>query len=169
MPGSKRANNFHLLIDIYEITDNKFDSKKFIDSSVITQEQYDGRYVLLLDKEILFHTYKLDFKYVVNYIVIYITSGKITEFKLLFDGIDSNITISDMFMCDNKYIIPFTKSLNKENIDLYGINFSEIKNATLILYIDDKPLFTDEYVYISAINYNAIIVKPNDFYISCSS
>lgn len=143
----KNIDNFNLSVDIYEICNPEYNPTKFRCSDIITQLQ-------LNKGKMLARGLSLDFKHMVNYIIINIPNGKLKDFKLLFDGVESNITITCMFKFGNNYIIPLTKSLDWEYITTYGINFSRLDTVTLCMDIDG----ISDKVSVFAINYNEIIM-----------
>lgn len=152
----KNTDNFNLSVDIYEICNPEYNPTKFRCSDIITQLQ-------LNKGKILARELSLNFKHMVNYIIINVPNGKLKDFKLLFNGVKSNITITHMFKYDDNYIIPLTKSLDWEYITTYGINFSRLDTVTLstdIVGIADK-------VRVFAINYNEIIMGYYGYNLQC--
>lgn len=146
-------NDLHLFVDIYEICDPDY-NPDFIYSDIMTYQQLIGKKNLARDEKIL-----INFDHIINYIIIDTLGEKLIDFKLLFNGIDTNIVISDIFRYDDMYIIPLNKSLNVEYFDKYGINFSRIDFAELILDIDGKN--NENNVNIFAISYNEIRSAPS--------
>lgn len=141
----KNIDNVNLLVDIYEICNSEYNPTKFVCTDIITQHQLNkGK---MSPKGL-----SVNFKYMVNYIIIHIPNGKLIDFKLLFNGTNSNITATHMFKYDGMYIIPFTKSLDQEYFTTYGINFSRLDSVTLTMDIDG----INNQVSVFAINYNEI-------------
>lgn len=158
-PGHKDLSNFKLLVDIYEITDTNFDSANFICNNVATRQIFTGgenRDIGQLCK------YKLNFSNVINYIIIHLSNDTLKNFNLRFNGINTSFDMSNIIKYDNKYIIPFTKSLDITHYDDYGINFSKIDNPYLTLDIDGE---VDSIVNIFAISYGDITITPTDLQI----
>ena len=149
--------DFTLSVDIYEIDDVNFNEDTFTYNNAVVQCQYTGMESASKGTNAL--KFKTDFNHVMEYILVSIPDTKITDIILQLDGFDMHIPFEDLVCHDAHYIIPLTKSLNKEMINEYGINFSRCNYCTISIKYD---IITNEVfapVYIYGISCNAIIAQ----------
>lgn len=153
-----------LLVDIYEIIDDmeisycvdgisrKIEPEKSESHSLITQTQFTGEDIIY--NYTLPGTYRLNFNYVINYIIIDIPKGAPINFHLTLGEMYPNFSMLDACIYNNQYIIPFTKFLNNFN---YGINFSTIRNQILTIQFDQNINYDrNDCIAVYAVGYNGI-------------
>lgn len=145
--------NFTLSVDIYEM----IEPLKYDIPNIIVQQQFTG-----FENLAMCGKYKLNFNHIVNYIIIDAPKCTIERFILHIDNFDTDIDMKDIIYYNNQYIIPFTKSLDLDNFDTFGVNFSG-RNVMLMLWLksDDENVFIDpgSRVGIFAVNYNGFTDK----------
>ncbi len=148
--------NLSVSVDIYEINDPEFDHDTFVHNDVIQQCQFTGVEAFPAQ----FGKFKLDYNHVVNYILVSITDSKILNLDLRLDNNNICIPIDEMLCYDGHYIIPLTTSLDKNNINKYGVNFSKSDYTYISVKLETSGDI-DTRVYIYAISNGAIEIKNN--------
>lgn len=146
--------DFELSVDIFEIDDENFDENNYIYDNIIVQCQYTGPEVACNGSSA--GKYKLNFNHVMDYILLSIPDTNVTRVILQLDGYNAiDLSTENLICYDNHYIIPLTKSLNQDNINTYGINFSRCDNTILCIWYDAITNASSN-VYIYGISHNAI-------------
>ncbi len=148
--------NLSVSVDVYEINDPEFNHDIFVHNDVIQQCQFTGVEAMPAQ----FGKFKLDYNHVVNYILVSIPNSNILDLNLRLDDNNICIPIDNMLCYDGHYVIPLTTSLDKNNINKYGINLSRVDRPYLNVKLETFGDI-DTRVYIYAINNGAIGIRKN--------
>lgn len=144
------GDDFELLVDVYSIENGPyFNPVEFNRDRAITQLQFTGTEITS-GREV--EKFKLDFNYLVNFLIVSFSNNRPEKIDLLFNGHDTNINLENMIQYDDHYIIPFTPSLDLNNFSTYGIDFSKIDNPQLNIWLENKSNTCQVCIY--AVNYN---------------
>jgi hypothetical protein len=148
--------DFSLSVDIYEIDDINFSEDSYTYNNTVVQCNYTG--MESASRQTVALKFKTNFNHVMNYILVSVPDTTLTSISLQFDGYDMPIPISDIVCYDRHYIIPLTMSLNKELVNVYGINFSSCNTAIVSIKYNEivNEVFAPVYIY--GISRNTIIM-----------
>lgn len=148
IPGdfNMSTDDFSLSVDVYEIDNEDFNSDAFVYDGIISVCEFTGKE--FTSKSCNSCKIKLNYKHIINYIMVSIPNSTINRIQLQMDGYTPQgleptsmevdytlyeIPITAMACYDNHYIIPFTPELNLEHIYTHGVNFSSINTAMIMI------------------------------------
>lgn len=151
-PFTNIVNDFSLSVDIYEIIDDNFEQNSY--DKIVSFCQHTGCETMKTNP-----TFRLDFNHVINHIIVSVPNGNPKNISLLFDNDVVCFPTEEIDFYDNHYIIPFTPSLNKENINNYGINYSRVDSPKITIEIDNNT--NCECCYIYGVYWNCICMRNN--------
>jgi hypothetical protein len=133
MKNGYSVNDFNMTIDIHEL--NNLDKEFYINNnnhlSIISVT--DNKNFQTFEK---YAQITLPFHLPTSYLILDCNKIKIKLLNIYFNDIDSGITLEDTYMYNEKYILPFTPSLNK--INKYSINMARISETILHITFEDK-------------------------------